>query len=197
MYERTVEEIRKLPWPTLTTPDLNGLMILLAYDASEPPEALTLAAEMYPDSIELKSLIEAERRAEQLNFAGYPQSTSTASFLWQFIQDYDLETGRVEVTKIGLKHRQQVRKLGKLIRITSVLSRRKLLPGIFHAMLQAPASQWHTPALRACRHYLHKYKRLSRQQPVLHSSQPVTDIVHPFYALLLNTLEQGLPVLVH
>lgn len=186
-YASIVKEIRDLKWGSLSPGDLQKLMVLSAYSALEFAESLRLALKTHPKNSALKRMAKEELSTDTLSFGGYARQGDHADFLWHFIRTYGLLGKHKALQNRGKAYLQQVRLLSPEVRVMSIVSREKELPGIFARILTA--KNWKAKGLPEYRYYLERHIVLDSAvggHADMLSNMPIDDRVADFYRARLN-----------
>lgn len=184
----SIEAIKSLRWADLGPAELQQVMILSGFAAREFAESLRLALKRYPDSTNLRSVGMGELQTKNLQFGDYERSGDHADFLWHFIgQNGLIYTCPREVVKAGVHYENAVHALPAHLRVMSIFSRERELPGIFSEILRA--KNWEAPGLSAYRYYLERHIVLDSQRGghgELLSGFTVDESVTTFYEIRLE-----------
>ena len=86
MYRDVVQQIRKLHWGRLSPPELQSLMVLSWYAATEFAESLRIAVNRYRRSEGLRKMARGELKTRNLVFDGYGRKGDHSDFLGFFIE---------------------------------------------------------------------------------------------------------------
>lgn len=154
-YKLVVKSILELNWDSLEEEDLQQLMILSAYSALEFAESLKLTLRLYPRNSSLKEMADEELQTNNLSFGDYNKTGDHSQFLWHFINKYDLIKKFPALKKHGEDYIKKVKDLPQEVRVMSIVSREKELPGIFTRVLTA--RKWKTKGLAEFKYYLERH----------------------------------------
>lgn len=186
-YQELVKRIRGLDWCSLDSRGLQRLMVLSAYSAREFGESLRLTLELHPRNLALKQMASEELRTDNLSFGDYNQKGDHSEFLGHFIDKYDLLQKDSDLKRIGERYMARIRALPEMVRVMSIVSRERELPGIFTQILTAP--DWKAKGLPEYRYYLQRHIDLDSDEgghADMLSNFQVDDSIVPFYEARLN-----------
>jgi hypothetical protein len=198
-----VQLIHKLGWSNLSLATLQWLMYISFVTAKEFAESLRIALREYPGDAMLEQMAAGELCATNLNFRYWKNSDGvvTKGDHWEFLKYYlDIWADRppFSVVQAGNSYTETVELLSPKVRAMTIFSRERELPGIFTAILTAPAWENHDLPihLAAFRYYLQRHIELDSQaggHAELVSHQPVTEAVVPFYEARLRLYTSAIP----
>ena len=187
-YKHYVDQIKNLQWGSLSPAELQQVMVLSAYAATEFAESLRIALTLFPDDANFKEMARGELTTDNLHFEDYCEQGDHKDFLWYFINKYKIEsTVPIRVIETGEAYLNAVRSLDNKVRAMSIVSREQELPAIFKNILEAP--DWDAVGLNAFNYYLRRHVNLDSQKgghAELLSAHKVTDNVATFYKARLE-----------
>ncbi len=196
-YQKIIAKIQGLRWSFARPSDLLSIMILSGYAAREFAESLRITLELHPDNEAFQEMARGELKTDNLRFNNYAKVGDHSEFLWHFITEHGVipqYAGRN--VDAGLAYELQVKELAPEVRVMSIVSRERALPGIFEEILKARGWATH-PALRAFSYYLRRHIELDSGEgghAALLSKFKVDDRVLPFWEARLKMYE-AVPVL--
>jgi len=195
-YKDIVAQIRSLPWKRLSPAELQELMVLAAYVATEFAESLRIALALFPKDKSFAAVSRGELQVNNLQFADYRKKGDHADFLWFFLKKHGiLQQCSQSVHRHAEKYLKAVRALPPEIRAMSIVSRERELPGIFKKVLEAP--NWNAPGLDAFNYFLRAHISLDSDRgghADMLMQHSVTEEVTVFYTARFN-LYTAIPTL--
>ena len=187
-YKNTIAQIKALNWEHMPASELEQVMLLSGYSATEFGESLRIALKLNPGNHALEEMAAGELNTDNLQFGTYARTGDHADFLWHHIKQYGVDTrAPTTVRKAGEDYLTSVRALPDEVRAMSIFSREQELPSVFDRILQAP--NWRTPALEAFKYYLERHIAIDSQDgghADLVRNMPITETVSPFYRARLG-----------
>lgn len=193
-YKNLVARISGLNWGALSSPQLQDLMVLSAWAATEFGESLRLALKLHLSHPGLAEMAKGELETDNLQFGSYKGPGDHAHFLWHFVSEARLETHPAKYWS-GEGYLAEIRTLSPELRVMSIVSREQELPDIFYRILQAPC--WEAPGLQAFKYYLERHISLDSGDgghAEMLSDLPVDDRLVRFYRARLE-LYKAIPTL--
>ncbi len=154
-YKEIVKEILDLNWDSLDEEDLQKVMILSGYSALEFADSLRLTLKLYPKNESLKEMASEELKVSNLSFGDYNKRGDHSEFLWHFINKYILTKKFPNLKIAGENYMARVEELSPEVRVMSIVSREKELPGIFTRVLTA--EKWAIEGLPEFKYYLERH----------------------------------------
>lgn len=184
-YKDVAKQIRELNWKSLNEKDLQKLMVLSTYAALEFADSLRLTLRTHPRDMQIKKMSKEELDTDNLHFEDYNGPGDHYNFLAHFITKHNLLTKRLK--EVGLSYSDEIYRLPSEVKVMSIASREKELPGIFTQILKAP--KWNAPGLPAYRYYLERHLELDGGENG-HASMlkdiTIDDRVEDFYKIRLD-----------
>ena len=191
MYKSIVNSIKSLKWQNLSAENLQSLMVLAAFAATEFGGSLRIALRHHPKSSAFLEMAEGELQTNNLRFGTYTKTGDHADFLWYFIEKNKLiEKVPLDIPLFGAKYFSSINGLPEDLRVMSVVSREHELSEIFRRILEA--EDWSLPGLPEFKYYLEEHRKIDSKEgghSDLLKDFAVDDSVAEFYKIRLGMYE--------
>lgn len=187
-YKETVDKIKNLNWDQLSGLELQQLMVLSGFAATEFAESLRIAISLYPENESMIEMSKGELKTNNLSFDGYNKTGDHAEFIWHFIKQNKLDSNcPAEILLSGKKYFDNMKRIPEEVRAMSIFSREKELSGIFAEILKA--KDWSLNGLSAFKYYLKTHIELDSCEgghADMLSEFEIDNRVEEFYQARLN-----------
>jgi hypothetical protein len=202
-YERVIDEICGLNWPSLTRDDLIGVAWVYYYFSVQFREGLEIARTLYPEDDRLRQLDLGERDTDNLSpwpgVAAAGEQMNHDEFMRRSLELTKISESRLKAIKArGQSYLASVRAMDRNIRALALASYEDGgLERVFRAILRA--EDWNDPLLQAFKHFLTEHIRFDSDPELGHGAlcRHLTpdDRVYSLWAAFKQILVETVPSL--
>lgn len=200
-YERVIDDIAKLNWPSVTEDELTMIAWAYYYFSIQFRENLEIACELFPNDPKLRQLEREECNTSNLSpwpgVAEPGEKMNHDEFMARLLKlsPINVETG-LHLKTIGQEYLDLVRATPSVVRGLSIASYEDGgLEKVFRAFLTA--QHWDNLLLQAFRHFLTEHIRFDSDPEQGHGSLsrhiPPDDRILPLWSAFKHLLVQAVP----